>query len=109
MMDIRIRSVCGFVVFSERTMCANSQALSLIVPSMLVALAKFVSVKSARPGAGTSTNQCAFLTIRYSANACAGSCRSGHGKFIAVFLPECAIMASMPSGLRRRNRPRRKE
>jgi len=88
---------------------ANSRAASLVVASMPVALAKFVRVDSARPGADASSNQCAFFATRYSANGGAGSCRSGHRKFIAVLLPECAAMASMSSGLRRRNRTSRKQ
>ena len=76
---------------------------------MPVALANLVSVDRASPRASACSNECAFFATRDSANGCSGSCRSGHGEFVAVLLPEGSTMASMPSGLRRRNRPRRKE
>jgi len=75
---------------------------------MSVTFPNLIGVDGPASGADTSADSRALLAFRRAANSGAANRRPSHRKFVAMLLPESPAMAAMPSGLRRRDRPRRK-
>jgi hypothetical protein len=75
---------------------------------MSMTLAQLVSIESSGSSADAGADKSALLTVRQGADSRARSSRPGHRQLVTMLLPKSSGMAAMASGLRRGERPRRK-